>query len=33
VPEVVYQGLEAATSKGQYFNEQIKPKYTCEKLS
>ncbi|MBW4490788.1 MAG: lysine--tRNA ligase [Trichocoleus desertorum ATA4-8-CV12] len=32
VPEVVYQGLETATSKGQYFNEHIKPKYTCEKV-
>ena len=32
VPEVVYQGLVTATSKGQYFNEHIKPKYTCEKV-
>ncbi|HEY9748967.1 MAG TPA: lysine--tRNA ligase [Allocoleopsis sp.] len=32
VPEAVYQGLETATSKGQYFNEHIKPKYTCEKV-
>ncbi|MBD2122455.1 lysine--tRNA ligase [Trichocoleus sp. FACHB-262] len=32
VPEVVYQGLETATSKGQYFNEHIKPKYTCDKV-
>lgn len=29
VPERIYQGLMQASSKGTYYNDQIKDRYTC----
>ena len=31
VPEIVYQGLVSATSKGEFFNKYVKGKYKATK--
>ena len=33
VPETIFKGLMAAASHGTYFNQNIKDKYRCEKVS
>ena len=33
VPESVYHGLMAASSKGRYFDSMIKKVYSCHKIS
>jgi hypothetical protein len=33
VPAAVYRDFEAATSKGRYFNEVIRPRFPCERVS
>jgi len=32
VPETVYQGLMQAISKGSYFHDYIKDRYSCRKV-
>ncbi|MEM8723864.1 MAG: KTSC domain-containing protein [Cyanobacteria bacterium P01_G01_bin.39] len=31
VPESIYQELKETSSVGQYFNSQIKDKFTCDR--